>query len=181
MVVHSPKNFPVASGGGAAAGGAAGDVSGVPASVIAAVTVRKNKGTLPAASLEDVDGISLAGDAVSDVPPTRSGDHPQINPFTPEWFTQLIGATVTAAISANNSAPRQQQQQQPPAVDPCAPRRLNDRKVPDFWEDKPEFWFRLFDSHLSHFNPLEQRCFDALLPLLTPAARATIHLSLIHI
>ena len=63
----------------------------------------------------------------------------------------------------------------PTPSDPAVPRRLNDRKVPDFWEDRPEFWFRIFDAHLSHFAPSEQRCFDALLPLLTPAARATVH------
>ena len=57
----------------------------------------------------------------------------------------------------------------------ATPRRLNDRKIPDFWEDKPEFWFHIFDSHLAHFNPTEQRCFEALLPLLTPAARARVH------
>ena len=33
----------------------------------------------------------------------------------------------------------------------------------------------IFKLHLAHFAPSERRCFDALLPLLTPAARATVH------
>ena len=86
----------------------------------------------------------------------------------------MIGAAASAAASAAvASVPR------PPSgaasSSSSAPRRLNERKVPDFWEDKPDFWFRIFDAHLSHFAPSELKCFDALLPLLTPAARATVH------
>ena len=86
----------------------------------------------------------------------------------------MIGAAVSAAATAVASA-----RPAPPPdaanTSSSAPRRLNDRKVPDFWEDKPDFWFRIFDAHLAHFNPTERRCFDALLPLLTPAARAIVH------
>ena len=122
--------------------------------------------------LRDADRISSA-DNVSDVtpPPPVTGFPSGLNPFTPEWFTQLIGSAVTAAATAvanNTRSP-------PPAVNSAAPRRLNDRKVPDFWEDRPEFWFRIFDAHLAHFRPSEKLCFDAMLPLLTPAARAAVH------
>ena len=101
-------------------------------------------------------------------------DSPQLNPFTPEWFAQVIGAAASSAATAAAQAVAGSQRQAPPA-NPAAPRRLNDRKVPDFWEDRPEYWFRIFDAHLAHFNPSEKHSFDALLPLLTPAARATVH------
>ena len=121
----------------------------------------------------DPDRISLAGSVQDDpTPPTSSaaGNHAQPNPFTPEWFAQVIGAAATAAATAVASSSRRQA-----PADPSLPRRLNERKVPDFWEDRPEFWFRIFDAHLGHFNPTEQKCFDALLPLLTPAARTVVH------
>ena len=86
--------------------------------------------------------------------------------------SNLIGAAVSAAATAVAATPRQSPSS---STFSAAPRRLNERKVPDFWEDKPDFWFRIFDAHLSHFAPSEMRCFDALLPLLTPAARATVH------
>ena len=35
--------------------------------------------------------------------------------------------------------------------------------------------FQIFDAHLSHFRPSERGCFDALLPLLRPAARSEVH------
>ena len=125
---------------------------------------------------DHTDKISVVG-SVSDVtppPPLPTQPPSGLNPFTPEWFTQLIGAAVSAAATAVA------QSSQPPSCSPAAaatsaPRRLNERKVPDFWEDRPEFWFQIFDAHLSHFNPSERRCFDALLPLLTPAAHATVH------
>ena len=119
---------------------------------------------------DDPDRISLADNAA---PPPNTGNHPPINPFTPEWFAQIIGAAATAAATAVANTPRPATPS--PAAPSSTPRRLNDRKVPDFWEDRPEYWFRIFDAHLSHFNPPEQRCFDALLPLLTPAARAVVH------
>ena len=84
----------------------------------------------------------------------------------------MIGAAATAAASAVASGSRPSP---PPSSSLSAPRRLNDRKVPDFWEDRPEYWFRIFDAHLAHFNPTKKQCFDALLPLLTPAARAQVH------
>ena len=51
-----------------------------------------------------------------------------------------------------------------------APTKLSDRKVPDFWESKPEEWFRIFDAHLAFFSPTEEASFNTLLPLLTPSA-----------
>ena len=117
--------------------------------------------------------ISVAG-SVSDVtPPPQTTKHPLLNPFTPEWFAQVIGAAASAAATAVANTSRAPVAAASP--NPHVPRRLNDRKVPDFWEDRPEFWFRIFDAHLAHFSPSEQRCFVALLPLLTPAARATVH------
>ena len=121
--------------------------------------------------------------SVSDVtPPPPSTDlpsatgNPQLNPFTPEWFAQIIGAAASAAATAAVRAdrPRNPAPVPVPAAAP-PPRQLNERKIPDFWEDKPDFWFRIFDAHLAHFTPSEQRCFDTLLPLLTPAARAVVH------
>ena len=136
------------------------------------VTTRRG-GASGTRTRQDDDKISIAG-SVSDVtpppPPAGNGSHPQLNPFTPEWFAQVIGAAATAAATAVAGSHRQA-----PPPNPGAPRRLNDRKVPDFWEDRPEYWFRIFDAHLAHFNPSEIHCFDALLPLLTPAARATVH------
>ena len=117
----------------------------------------------------DDDKISVAGSV------SGSAHHTPPNPFTPDWFAQIIGAAASAAATAAITASSSSTSSRPPPPDPSAPRRLNDRKVPDFWEDRPEFWFRIFDSHLSHFNPSEQRCFDALLPLLTPAARSVVH------
>ena len=123
-------------------------------------------------SRADEDKISVA-DSVSDVaPPPPSGIPAGLNPFTPEWFEQMISAAATAAATAVASSSRAPA---PPSVNQTTPRRLNDRKVPDFWEDRPEFWFQIFDAHLGHFNPSERQCFDALLPLLTPAARNTVH------
>ena len=139
------------------------------------VTTRRNKNTV-LTNDDQADKISVAG-SVSDVTPPpnlgagASGQHPPINPFTPEWFAQLVGAAASAAARAVATPA---EASRPPPVDASAPRRLNDRKVPDFWEDKPEFWFRIFDAHLSHFSPPESRCFDALLPLLTSAARAVV-------
>ena len=114
---------------------------------------------------EEEDRISVAGSA------TGSAAHPPLNPFTPEWFERVISVAATAAATAVASS----SSRTTPPLPSSMPRRLNDRKVPDFWEDRPEFWFRIFDAHLSHFNPGEQRCFDALLPLLTPAARSVVH------
>ena len=90
----------------------------------------------------------------------------------------MISAAATAAATAvaSSSSSSSTANPGPAALSAAAPpRRLNERKVPDFWEDRPEFWFRIFDAHLAHFSLSEQRCFDALLPLLTPAARSTVH------
>ena len=110
---------------------------------------------------------------VSDVtPPPNSDLPPGLNPFTPEWFAKIIGAAASAAASAAVSSAMRPT----PAVPSLTtPRRLNERKIPDFWEDRPEFWFQIFDAHLGHFNPSERQCFDTLLPLLTAAARAQVH------
>ena len=120
---------------------------------------------------DDTDRISVA-DSRED--PARTNDHPPLNPFTPEWFAQIINAAATTAATAAATAVASSSRPAP-VSNAAAPRRLNERKVPDFWEDRPEFWFRIFDAHLAHFTPSEQRSFDALLPLLTPAARATVH------
>ena len=142
------------------------------------VTTRAKRNNLTGNAAVDDDKISLA-DSISDAPPPPgSANHPPLNPFTPEWFAQMISAAATAAATAVASSPRHQAPS--PASSAPAPRRLNERKVPDFWEDRPEFWFRIFDAHLSHFSPSEQRCFDALLPLLTPAARSTVHSVIRH-
>ena len=141
------------------------------------VTVRKRGGRV-LTSIEEHDDREdlLTGDGddirnAGQVPPTMPSG---LNPFTPEWFAQIIGAAATAAATAVATA--NASQPSPRSAPPgAAPRRLNDRKVPDFWEDRPEFWFRIFDAHLAHFNPTEKRCFDALLPLLTPAARSVVH------
>ena len=144
------------------------------------VTVRKvhtrhDHTSAGASKIDDnADKISVVSDVTPPPPPTTSGLPSGLNPFTPEWFAQVIGAAATAAVTAMAQAPPRALPAVP-NVNPAAPRRLNDRKVPDFWEDRPEFWFRIFDAHLSHFNPSESQCFDALLPLLTPAARATVH------
>ena len=119
------------------------------------------------------DGLGGAQDRAAGNfnPPPPAG----LNPFTPEWFAQIIGAAAAAAGAAATAATTAATRATPPSGSAAAPRRLNDRKVPDFWEDRPEFWFRIFDAHLSHFKPSERRCFDALLPLLTPAARSVVH------
>ena len=121
----------------------------------------------------DDDKISVAGSIHGNSTPAAD----QLNPFTPEWFAQIIGAATkaaaTAAATAVAAAPRHAAATG--TSNPAVPRRLNDRKVPDFWEDRPEFWFKIFDAHLAHFNPTEKVCFDALLPLLTPAARSTVN------
>ena len=125
----------------------------------------------------DEDKISVVSDVTP--PPPAATMPPGLNPFTPEWFAQLVGAAASSAASAAASAVassvRQSAPPPTPSLNPTAPRRLNDRKVSDFWEDRPEFWFQIFDAHLSHFAPSERQCFDALLPLLTPAARNTVH------
>ena len=114
---------------------------------------------------EDLDGIRPAGNVGQFPPPPMAG----LNPFTPEWFAQIIGAAATAAATAVATANATSSSSRPAPHTPssdAAPRCLNDRKVPDFWEDRPEYWFRIFDAHLAHFNPTEKRCFDALLPCL---------------
>ena len=129
-----------------------------------------------AAQAADDDKISVVSDVTPPPPPPPAAPS-GLNPFTPEWFAQMIGAAASAAataaakavVNAPNPTPA------PPATPASAPRRLNERKIPDFWEDKPDFWFRIFDAHLAHFSPSEMKCFDALLPLLTPAARTMVH------
>ena len=61
----------------------------------------------------------------------------------PPWLSQVINAAVTAAAAAVAAMP-----QRPAALARAslAPTKLSDRKVPDFWESKPEEWFRIFDA-----------------------------------
>ena len=109
-------------------------------------------------SAADDDKISVA-DSVHGVPPSAT-DLPQLNPFTPEWFTQVIGAAASAAATAAATADVAGAARLPapnPIPNPLVPRRLNDRKVPDFWEDRLEFWFQIFDAHLNHFRPSDPR------------------------
>ena len=84
----------------------------------------------------------------------------------PAWLAQVINAAVSAAATAVAALPQR------PAIQrsAMAPTKLSDRKVPDFWESKPEEWFRIFDAHLAFFQPTEEASFNTLLPLLTPAA-----------
>ena len=150
--------------------------------VATGATAAEGLGDIPAATsastTPDADKISAA-DSVSDVtpPPPNPPPHdlPGLNPFTPAWFAQVIGAATSAAATAAVASFAQRPLQPTPNPNSTVPRRLTDRKVPDFWEDRPEYWFRIFDAHLAHFNPPERQCFDTLLPLLTPAARAVIH------
>ena len=87
------------------------------------------KRTNPDAKDEDVDRISVA--SVSDVtPPPRTDpgpNFPPLNPFTPEWFAQIIGAAATAAATAVANTPRQSPSSSPslPSSDSSGPRRLN--------------------------------------------------------
>ena len=140
------------------------------------VTMRRGRGR---GLTVDPDRISVVGSVPDATTPPNAPPPPsQLNPFTPEWFEKIIGTAVAAAASAAVASTTAASARQSTPTTPSSgavPRRLNERKVPDFWEDRPEFWFRIFDAHLSHFNPSEQRCFDALLPLLTPAARTTVH------
>ena len=54
-------------------------------------------------------------------------------------------------------------------------RNLHDRKVPDFWENKPTSWFHVFESHLDQATEhTEASKFALLLPLLTTAAVAKV-------
>ena len=107
------------------------------------VTDRDRVGrNLTGGNARDDDRISLAG--------SDATDNPQLNPFTPECFAQIIGAAATAAATAVASSNRPTSLSPPPAASHVTPRRLNERKVPDFWEDRPEFWFRIFDLSLIH-------------------------------
>ena len=142
------------------------------------VTLRRGRRYDGFTHKDDEDKISLAGSIADAAPPPQTSSNPQLNPFTPEWFAKIIGAAASSAATAAVAAATRAQAPPPPpaAPNPSVPRRLNDRKVPDFWEDRPEFWFQIFDAHLFHFRPIsEKQCFDALLPLLTPAARSTVH------
>lgn len=54
-----------------------------------------------------------------------------------------------------------------PLLQPSA-KDLRDRKVPDFWDESPKAWFKIFDDHLATANPplAEGPKFSLLLPLL---------------
>ena len=67
------------------------------------------------------------------------------------------GAARGAAGGAGNAALLQ-----PSAKD------LRDRKVPDFWDESPKAWFKIFDDHLATANPPLDKGpkFSLLLPLL---------------
>ena len=70
------------------------------------VTTRKVKVSVPLTDAKDeqdqADKISVAG-SVSDVttPPPMTGTIPPgLNPFTREWFAQMIGAAASSAATA---------------------------------------------------------------------------------
>ena len=174
------QDFDVWTGGVATGRSIEADVHAAGDRINSNVTTRRvnhdNKLPEPTSKAEE-DKISVVSDVT---PPPPPGSIPQgLNPFTPEWFAQLVGAAASSAASAAASAVASsvRQSNQVPAAAPnsTAPRRLNDRKVPDFWEDRPEFWFEIFDAHLAHFNTSERQSFDTLLPLPTPAARTVVH------
>ena len=111
------------------------------------------------------DDINLGGNVGDDLGASFVDDD-GFPDSPPPWLAQVINAAVTAAATAVAALP-----QRPAAPrSSLAPTKLSDRKVPDFWESKPEEWFRIFDAHLAFFNPSEEACFNTLLPLLTPAA-----------
>ena len=117
---------------------------------------------------QDADDIHLDDDFrgadSDDLGGSFAGDFPDA---PPPWLSQVINAAVSAAATAVAALPHRQAQGSRPSL---APTKLSDRKVPDFWESKPEEWFRIFDAHLAFFKPTEEACFNTLLPLLTPAA-----------
>ena len=113
---------------------------------------------------DPADDIHLDDDIEDDLGASFADDGFPDNP--PPWLSQVINAAVTAAATAVAALP----QRSAPPKSAMAPTKLSDRKVPDFWESKPEEWFRIFDAHLAFFNPSEEACFNTLLPLLTPAA-----------
>ena len=122
------------------------------------VNVRRRRGMDHADDIhldDDFRGDDLGGSFMDDGFP----DGP------PPWLSQVINAAVTAAATAVAALPRSA-----PPRSSMAPTKLSDRKVPDFWESKPEEWFRIFDAHLAFFRPSEEESFNTLLPLLTPAA-----------
>ena len=96
------------------------------------ITVRKgktvpltNKSPLPdGAALPDPDKISVVSDVTPPPQTTGSFDHPQINPFTPEWFAKVIGAAASAAASAVASSPRPTSSS---SSSSAAPQCLNER------------------------------------------------------
>ena len=117
------------------------------------VNTRRRRQEEPDEYAGDDLGASFLGDDFPEAPPP--------------WLSQVINAAVTAAATAVAALP---QRQPTPSRSPMAPTKLSDRKVPDFWESKPEEWFRIFDAHLAFFRPTEEASFNTLLPLLTPAA-----------
>ena len=60
-----------------------------------------------------------------------SPNFPPLNPFTPEWFAQIIGAAATAAATAVASSrhPPPSSSSSSNSVDPTAPRRLNEETL----------------------------------------------------
>ena len=93
-----------------------------------------------ATSLPGVGGGAGAGAGAGggaqgfNIPPLPAGGPA----FSSEWLAHVISSVAAAAASAAANTPARAPQ--PPVASPSqAPRRLNDRKVPDFWEDRPEF------------------------------------------
>ena len=88
------------------------------------------------------DDINLDGHVDDDLGASFVGDNGFPDP-PPPWLAQVINAAVTAAATAVAALP----QQSAAPRSSLAPTKLSDRKVPDFWESKPEECFRIFDAH----------------------------------
>ena len=116
-----------------------------------------------------IHGEGLAFGAADDLGASFVDDGDDFPDSPPPWLSQVINAAVTAAATAVAAIP-QRSSQSSSTRSPMAPTKLSDRKVPDFWESKPEEWFRIFDAHLDFFKPSQDASFNTLLPLLTPAA-----------
>ena len=130
------------------------------------VNTRRRRDFMADADAIHTDDFQEGGGVEDDLDGSFLGDGFPANP--PPWLSQVINAAVTAAATAVAALPPRGSAQS--ARSSMAPTKLSDRKVPDFWESKPEEWFRIFDAHLAFFGPTEEACFNTLLPLLTPAA-----------
>ena len=104
-----------ATGGGPASSGAKIEVQADVHAVEGEEIRRQDNGLTP-----DSDTISVAG-SVPDAPPPpppSNSSHPQLNPFTPEWFERMIGAAATAAATAAIASSAATSPRPPPSAPP---------------------------------------------------------------